>query len=443
MNDKAPDELGALRLRVDIAPSGQGPLNGLTFAVKDMYDVAGVVTGGGSPDWLATHGPAARTAPAAQACLDAGARLTGIAIADELAFSPFGENVHYGTPRNPKAPDRVPGGSSSGSASATAGGLVDFALGGDTAGSVRIPASWCGLFGMRPTHGRITLDGVMPLAPSFDTVGWFARDGAMLQRVGQVFFDDPAPPMRRVFWLEDAFALADDRGASEQAARQLVDRLGATEVRRISFAEALGPFDDWLAAFNALRPREIWGALGAWIEKAHPNFGAKTAARFAGVREAAAADVSEAQAFRDAGRRKTAGLLGSDGALLLPTVPMARAEEGYRRCGGAGPARAHLPPRRPFADAGLPAGQHAARHGRWLPLRHLPPRPCRRRRHAPRRRSRCARIAASVSENSWHAVYFIGMCCPPRRTTVGPGCIFGQANEPRKSEELNMLAIQT
>jgi amidase len=328
MSMKAADELGALRLRVDIAPSRQGALSGLTFAVKDMFDVAGIVTGGGSPDWLASHEPAARTAPPVQACLDAGARLTGIAIADELAFSPFGENVHYGTPRNPKAPDRVPGGSSSGSASATAGGLVDFALGGDTAGSVRIPASWCGLFGMRPTHGRIPLDGVMPLAPSFDTVGWFARDGAMLSRVGRVFFDDPAPPIRRVFWLEDAFALADRPKVLQQAATQLTDRLGPADVRRIAFAERQGDFADWLAAFNALRPREIWAALGPWIEEAHPDFGAKTAARFTAVHEAAGADVSKPQAFRDAGRRKVADLLGDDGVLLLPTVPIIAPKKG-------------------------------------------------------------------------------------------------------------------
>jgi amidase len=327
MSRKAADELGALRLQVDIAPSGQGPLSGLTFAVKDMFDVAGIVTGGGSPDWLASHAPAARTAPSAQACLDAGARLTGIAIADELAFSPFGENVHYGTPRNPRAPDRVPGGSSSGSASATAGGLVDFALGGDTAGSVRIPASWCGLFGMRPTHGRISLDGVMPLAPSFDTVGWFAPDGAMLARVGRFFFDDPAPPIRRVLWLADAFALADGPKVLEQAATRLVDQLGA-EVRRIDFGEGQKDFADWLAAFNALRPREIWAALGPWIREAHPQFGAKTAARFAAVEQAAAADTSKAQAFRDAGRRKVADLLGGDGVLLLPTVPTIAPKKG-------------------------------------------------------------------------------------------------------------------
>jgi amidase len=328
MSNEAADELGALRLRVDIAPSGQGPLRGLTFAVKDMFDVAGIVTGGGSPDWLASHGPAARTAPSAQACLDAGARLTGIAIADELAFSPFGENAHYGTPRNPKAPDRVPGGSSSGSASATAGGLVDFALGGDTAGSVRVPASYCGLFGMRPTHGRIPLDGVMPLAPSFDAVGWFARDGATLQQVGRVYFDDPGPPIRRVLWLDDAFALADGRDALEQAATRLLDGLGPVEVRRITFGDRQASLDAWLAAFNALRPREIWGALGPWIEAAHPQFGTKTAARFAAVEQAAGADTSEAQAFRDRGRRKVAELLGEDGVLLLPTAPNVAPRKG-------------------------------------------------------------------------------------------------------------------
>jgi amidase len=327
MSNPPVDELGALRLRVDIAPSGQGALSGLACAIKDMFDVAGIVTGGGSPDWLATHGPAEKTAPSVQACLDAGARLTGIAIADELAFSPFGENVHYGTPRNPKAPDRVPGGSSSGSASATAGGLVDFALGGDTAGSVRVPASYCGLFGIRATHGRISPEGVMPLAPSFDTVGWFARDGALLQRVGRVYFGGAAPAVRRVFWLEDAFALADGREALEQAATRLVDRLGAVSVRRIELGEGRG-LDDWLAAFNALRPREIWGALGPWIEKAHPNFGAKTAARFAAVAQAAGNDTSAAQAFRDAGRRKVADLLGDDGVLLLPTVPIIAPKRG-------------------------------------------------------------------------------------------------------------------
>ena len=320
MSNESADPLGALRLRVDIAPTGKGALDGLTFAVKDMFDVAGVVTGGGSPAWLATHRPAVRHAPPVQTCLDAGARLTGIAIADEMAFSPFGENVHYGTPRNPKAPDRVPGGSSSGSASATAGGLVDFALGGDTAGSVRIPASYCGLFGVRPSHGRIPLEGVMPLAASFDTVGWFARDAAMLERVGRVFFQGHPKPIRRLFWLEDAFALADASPDLERAAEQVIAALAPARVRRMRLGDGQG-FAGWLSAFNTLRPPEIWAALGPWIGATRPEFGPKTAARFVAVEQAAKADTTQAQAFRAAIQAKVAALLGDDGVLLLPTVP--------------------------------------------------------------------------------------------------------------------------
>lgn len=335
MSDQAADPLGALRLRVDFAPTGDGPLDGLTFAVKDMFDVAGIVTGGGSPDRLATHAPAERTAPAVQACLDAGARLTGIAIADELAFSPFGENVHYGTPHNPKAPDRVPGGSSSGPASATAGGLVDFALGTDTACSVRVPASFCGLFGMRPTHGRIATQGVMPLAPSFDAVGWLARDAATLERVGRTWLTGTPAPVRRVFWLEDAFALCDGRQAVERAAQAVLEALDPATVSRIRRG-GTEAYADWLAAFNVLRPGEIWGALGPWISRSGPRFGGKTAARFAAVEQAAKADTAEAEAFRDGKRSRLADLLGDDGVLLLPTSPI-------------------IAPRKPIRDADAPA----------------------------------------------------------------------------------------
>ena len=166
------DPLGAFctenHAALDGAPSG--PLHGLTFGAKDIFHIAGVRTGFGQPDWLRTHPPEDRSAVAVQNLVQAGAKMVGKTHCDELCYSITGENVHYGTPRNPKAPDRVPGGSSSGSASATAGGLVDFALGGDTAGSVRIPASYCGVFGMRPTHNGISPEGVMPLAPSFDVV---------------------------------------------------------------------------------------------------------------------------------------------------------------------------------------------------------------------------------------------------------------------------------
>ena len=162
--------------RFSIAGAAAGPLAGLTFAVKDAIDLAGFRTGAGNPDWSRTHPPATATAPAVQAVLDAGASVVGKTITDELTFSLNGQNIHYGTPINPRAPGRIPGGSSSGSAVAVAGELVDFALGTDCGGSVRAPASYCGIFGMRPSHGRISTDGVFPLAPSFDTVGWFCRE---------------------------------------------------------------------------------------------------------------------------------------------------------------------------------------------------------------------------------------------------------------------------
>ena len=188
------DTVGAFcrHTHADAAGAASGPLAGLTFGAKDIYDVAGHKTGFGSPDWLRTHGPAERTAPAVQRLLDAGAHLVGKTHTDEMTYSLNGENPHYGTPVNVNAPGRIPGGSSSGSAAAVAAGLVDFALGSDTGGSVRAPASFCGIFGMRPTHGRIPLDGACPLAATFDTAGWFARDATLLERVGRVLLADSA-----------------------------------------------------------------------------------------------------------------------------------------------------------------------------------------------------------------------------------------------------------
>ena len=186
------DELGAFLPgpRISIGGARQGKLEGLRFAVKDIFDLAGTVTGCGNPDWARSHTEARVHAPVVQALLDAGASVAGKVITDELAYSLNGQNFHYGTPVNVNAPRRICGGSSCGSASATAGAAVDFALGSDTGGSVRIPASYCGLYGLRPSHGRITLEGVMPLAPSFDTVGWFARDAELFCRVGEVMLGE-------------------------------------------------------------------------------------------------------------------------------------------------------------------------------------------------------------------------------------------------------------
>src|ERR1700752_5163834 len=170
----------------DLPPTGSGPLEGLRFAVKDTIDVAGFKTGCGNPTWRDSRPAAVVHAVCVEQLLRAGTRCVGKTISDELAFSLLGENHFYGTPLNRAAPDRVPGGSSSGSASAVACGLVDFALGTDTGGSVRVAAGNCGIWGLRPSHGFISVAGVMPFAPTFDTVGILARDGDVLRRSAEV-----------------------------------------------------------------------------------------------------------------------------------------------------------------------------------------------------------------------------------------------------------------
>src|SRR5262245_1386725 len=177
---------GAFVETLELSPAGTGPLDGLCFAVKDLIDVAGWKTGCGNPAWHATHPPAVVHAVCVEQLLHAGASCVGKTVSDELAFSLLGQNHFYGTPLNPRAPDRVPGGSSSGSASAVACGLVDFALGTDTGGSVRVPASNCGIWGFRPLHGFISVAGVNPFAPTFDTVGILVRSVEVLAQVAGI-----------------------------------------------------------------------------------------------------------------------------------------------------------------------------------------------------------------------------------------------------------------
>src|ERR1700720_3045102 len=207
------DDIGAFvpGQRFRIEGRAGGPLSGLTFAAKDLFDVAGHPTGGGNPDWARTHSVPTRHAWAVQTLLDAGAELIGKTITDEVSLGILGENPFEGTPVNPRAPGRVPGGSSAGSAAAVAAGLCDTALGTDTGGSVRVPASFCGLYGIRPTHGRINVSGMMPQAPTSDTTGWFARDAGTFAKVASVMLGEPIPPALpdRLIVAVDAFAFAD------------------------------------------------------------------------------------------------------------------------------------------------------------------------------------------------------------------------------------------
>ncbi len=318
-----PDPFGAFCRdnHVALRGSGRGPLANLTFAVKDVFHIAGHRTGFGHPDWLRTHPPATETAVAVRRLLDAGADMVGKALTDELAYSLTGENIHYGTPANPRCPGRVAGGSSSGSVAAVAGGLVDFSIGTDCGGSVRLPASYCGVLGMRPTHGRVPLDGVIPFASSFDTAGWFARDIAVFERVGRVLLaDDGRPPLpRRLLLARDAFALVDRKvsDALADAVALVADTVGRSEEVIVS-PEGL---DAWMETFRVLQGSEIWANHGSWIRATKPRFGRGIRERIEWASTVDAAAVDAARAKRAAVMARLDALLGHDDLLCLPTSP--------------------------------------------------------------------------------------------------------------------------
>jgi amidase len=318
-------ELGALAPEGDfvLAPTGKGALDGLTFAIKDLFDVAGRVTGCGSPDWRRTHGPAPQHAAVVSRLLAAGARAIGRTITDELAFSLNGQNVHYGTPRNSAAPDRIPGGSSAGSASAVAGHACDFALGTDTGGSVRIPAALNGIFGIRPSHDAVDEAGCMTLAESFDTVGWFARDAATLQRVGEVLLPSDSGEsalFNEVYLPRDAWSLATDSvvAALQPARDRAVAAIGPAI--GVTLASDCGGLAIWRQAFRFLQMREIWATHGAWIEATRPHFGPEIAERFALSKATAAKPMGDEAQLRDTLARRLDDMLSAGGVLIMPSA---------------------------------------------------------------------------------------------------------------------------
>jgi amidase len=262
-----------------------------------------------------------RHAWAVQCLLDAGATLVGKTITDEVSLGILGENPFDGTPLNPAAPDRVPGGSSSGSASAVAQGLCDTALGTDTGGSVRVPASFCGLHGIRPTHGRLDLSGMLPQAPSSDTTGWFARDARTFARVSAVMLGEPIPtalPTRLVVAV-DAFGLAE--AATAAALAPMVRRLSAlvTEVRE----EALAPpgLAAWARAQRTLQPWEAWLTFREWLDRVNPRLAFGVARNLALAGTIPESERLWASLVRDEARARMAWLLPPGTILCMPTTP--------------------------------------------------------------------------------------------------------------------------
>ena len=308
-------------VEVRIEGRAGGPLAGLTFAAKDLFDVAGYPTGGGNPDW-ARHRPIpTKHAWAVETLLAAGATLIGKTITDEVSLGILGENPFHGTPVNTSAPDRVPGGSSSGSAAAVAAGLCDTALGTDTGGSVRVPASFCGLYGIRPTHGRLPLDGMLPQAPSSDTTGWFARDATTFGRVSDVMLGErlaAARPSRLVVAV-DAFGFADPEVGA--ALRPMVERLArlASEVRE----DLLAPpgLSVWGRAQRTLQPGEAWLTFREWVDRVNPRLAFGVARALVLGSMIPESERGWAELMRREARARMAHLLAPGTILCLPTTP--------------------------------------------------------------------------------------------------------------------------
>src|SRR5262245_18512980 len=324
-----PEQSGAFIERFSLPPTVDGPLAGLRFAVKDLIDVAGHRTGCGNPDWLATHPPARVSAVCVEQLLAAGAACEGKTITDEVAFSLLGENFFYGAPLNPSAPDRVPGGSSCGSASAVACGLVDFALGTDTGGSVRVPSSYCGLWGLRPSHGVVSVAGVMPFSPTFDTVGILARSSDVLERAMRVLLCGERPatdPPNTIHLVSEAFAIVDLEVA--KALQAPVDRLRSffdLTVRDTSLAKLLNdePTADlttWLNTFRTIRSAEVDSCLGPWVDATHPKFGPAAAAGFEIIRQIDRTQVGSAIRQRGHHYDQLQRALGPRDLLCIPTA---------------------------------------------------------------------------------------------------------------------------
>jgi amidase len=298
------------------APTASGALDGLTFAVKDLIDVEGCHTGAGNPDWLSAQEPATRSAPCVAAALAAGATLVGKTVTDELAFSLEGRNIHYDRLINPVTPDRLPGGSSSGSAVAVAGGLVDFALGTDTGGSVRVPANFLGLFGFRPSHGAISLEGVVPFAPSYDTVGWFARDAHALARVGDVLL--PArggTPITKLKIARGAFALVDAPLGTEL--KETADELADSDGVDLFHGREMEYFD----CYRVLQGAEVWQTLGGWIASKKPRFADDIAQRFTAAAAITPAEIDRFRPIRAAIHNRFEALIPPDTAIVMPITP--------------------------------------------------------------------------------------------------------------------------
>ena len=307
--------------RFSLPPTSEGSLSGMTFAVKDLYHIAGIPTGAGNPTWLSTHDTPQHTSPLVEQLRAAGASVAGKVITDELAYSLNGDNIHYGTPVNVNAPGRVTGGSSSGSAAAVAARLVDFALASDTGGSTRVPASYCGIWGLRTTHGLLTTEHVVPLHPSFDTMNWFAHDADTFSRVAQVLLPATDFKARRVLKPAAVWALAseDFQEALTDVLNKAVKLIGSP-AQEISFTKPDQTLEQWRLAYVAHGASEAWALHGDWITEHQPTFSAPIAGRWEAAKKVTPAEAQAAIQTTAMIRQQIRDILADDAIVVMPSA---------------------------------------------------------------------------------------------------------------------------
>ncbi|PSR84683.1 Outer envelope protein [Actinidia chinensis var. chinensis] len=327
-------------------PKAPHPLTGLSFAVSDMFDINGFITGFGNLDWSTTHEAASRTSPVVSALVEGGATCMGKTIVDEMAYSISGENKHYGTPTNPAAPAHIPGGSSSGAAVAVAANLVDFSLGVDTDGGVRVPAGYCGVIGFRPSHGAVSHMGIIPVSSSLDTVGWFARDPIILRRVGLVLLQFPFAVQRHprtIIIADDYFQLP--KICADRIVQMVIKSTEKLFGRQVLKHENLGDyFDVTVPSLKAFHSKIAKGEVKAmsmqllanamqllkrhefkhnheeWISSRKPTINSVIAERLQEWPETVDEDIENCHTIRNELRAALNSLLKDGGILVIPTI---------------------------------------------------------------------------------------------------------------------------
>jgi amidase len=318
------DPVGALvphTLTEPLRGHGEGPLAGLTFMVKDLFAIEGRKVSNGNPDFYEHATPATGTAPVIARLLQAGASLTGITVCDEFFYSVLGTNAHYGQPFNARARHHVTGGSSCGAAAAVTAAMCDFALGSDTGGSIRVPASFCGLYGLRPTHGRIDMRGATAMAPSFDTIGVLARDAGLFQNVGRVLLDGQgvAAPITRLVLAQDIVSYSE--ASADQAVWRTLDKLAGAIPKPLQTDIAGETIETWRKAFATIQGFEIQSTLLPFIQSHTVELGPGIKERFAIAAGITFDEAEAARKVRATVAEHLRAIVTPGTAILLPTTP--------------------------------------------------------------------------------------------------------------------------